>query len=299
MSKLALTIVLLLGSLAYCNCISRKNMEKVFDLFDSFKTINKHLCDKVDSDNLEVNFREAKRWLVEEVNFSSNEKLLSALKLFTSMENMEKCTRGSVDILEQNNYLTNFQAESKNQESSTRIVDIILHFLREHSNECIPIYAKNLEQKYKEVGEATLQRVDYIVKRLSLVRKEDYGTVAYSMIRDLSKDDPENIYLGKVVNKEYGLKKMNDKKLRELYDKYLVEPCKRYTAMNDYQWYDLYRFDKKFTSLHKSEPVLQDFDNHYKVCKELTGYSNSWHFWLCKHEADLQIHLQEQGKKVV
>lgn len=286
MSKLAL--ILLLGSFAYCNCISFKSMEEVVDLFDSFKTINKHLCDKVESDNLEGNFREAKRWLVEEVSFSTNKDLLSALKLFTSMEDMEKCTRRSVEILEQNNYLTHFKAENKNQESSTRIVDLILHFAKEHSNECIPIYAKNLQQKYKEVGESTVQRLDYIVDHLNDVPKEDFGAKAYAMLKDLAKDDPEKMYLGKVPNKELGKKLLNNKKLRELYEKYLVEPCKRLVAMDDDQWYYLYKFDKKWTN--RSEQVLQHFENQYKVCEELT-----WNFWLLKREVDLQIELQEKG----
>lgn len=99
------------------------------------------------------------RWLHEEVSQGSDESLIKALKLFTSMENMAMCTRESVDILETNDDVIDNVANDKEEDQSIGVTDIINHYAKEHAGKCLPIYSKNLQKKYEQLGESTIDKV--------------------------------------------------------------------------------------------------------------------------------------------
>lgn len=62
---------------------------RLFFIEDSYKEINYHLCDSVQSDDIEPNMHEVKRWFDEGVSTSSDENFKEALKLFISMDTVQ------------------------------------------------------------------------------------------------------------------------------------------------------------------------------------------------------------------
>lgn len=252
--------------------LSWERRNELGDLHKSYREIEQHLLDNVKSKDLEENMREAMRWLHEEASQGSDDKLEKALKLFTSMENMVMCTPESFDILEANDILTDRVASFNDQDKATRLTDIVTHYAKEHARECMPVYSKKLQEKYEQVGESIIQKVQTVAANVLYVMSShgQYGKHALDAITILAENDPDKKCLGKVSDKQEGSTGINEVKLRELYDKYVTEPCKKFVAMTDDGWHDSFEFDRRFINVDPYDLLLK-FENHFRICKYLIG----------------------------
>lgn len=162
--------------------------------------------------------REARRW-IEEVSKSSDQNPKAALELLTSMETVgSRCTRESIDILQESDYLVHYGAGNRDTASSTKVIDLIAHYAKEHARECSQAGLKNL-RKYNEVGEFVTRSVQLIVNRVNYVSYDQYGKIVHEALGDLTEGDPDAEYLVRVVDRREGGKQLNEFKLSELYDK--------------------------------------------------------------------------------
>lgn len=59
-------------------------------------------------------------------------------------------------------------------------------------------------------------------------------------------------------------------KLGQLYDKYIIDPCKQFLSI-DNKWVELYNSYKKLTAIGKSENNLVRFDGRFRMCEKLVG----------------------------
>lgn len=112
-----------------------------------FRRINSHIIDAVESDDIEVNINETKRWL-EELSDSKEASLREAIESFLSLSRLVeqdiKCTKVSYEILRKN-YLGT-AGRSKDVVSSyvlPRRIDIIVnHYGVKHAKECHNYYGQ-------------------------------------------------------------------------------------------------------------------------------------------------------------
>lgn len=81
--------ILFAGSLSCYQCLSYDQENELLDSQKSYDAVNYHLFDNVQSDEIEPNMREAKRWFNEEVRHGSDDELKKALKLFISMDTVQ------------------------------------------------------------------------------------------------------------------------------------------------------------------------------------------------------------------
>lgn len=146
-----------------------------------------------------------------------------------------------------NHYLTDLKARDigENYSVPTRMVEIVAHYMKRYARDCKSKYSKIIREKYEELGETTSNKCKIaheIVKAVKDQPYDRYGKLVHEAITKLAENDPDKKYLRKVPNKREGIREPNEIKLRELYDKYVIEPCSEIVGMNDAGWYEAYGF---------------------------------------------------------
>lgn len=245
--------------------------------FDScYKKINHHLCDEVDSDDVEENMKEAKRWLDEEVSKSSDERLIEALTLFTSMADirMKMCTKESFEIIEANVYLTNARDVDSDIMVASKVDEVVHHYATRHAEECHSKYVESLNEMYEKLDDETIRRAHKFTDEMEKILYEDenykmykdeHAKVAYEVVKDLAEEDPDKMFLSTVSLGE-GIKEFDS---LELFNKYLVEPCKKFiesTCNNDGNLIEALEYNKEWNNRPESDPLLTNFTYRFKIC---------------------------------
>lgn len=173
---------------------------------------------------------------------------------------------------------------------STKILEIVAHYEKEHARECIPKYLRNLQNKYKQIGESVTQKAHEIAQVVEGESYNVYGKLVHSLITKFAENDPDKQFLGRVVNRREGVKALNEVKLRSLYNKYLIEPCSKFVSMNDDEWLVAYEFDDEWVELddisYDEDKLLSRFSGRYKVCKRLIGKDQEKLYQLFKEQAN-------------
>lgn len=118
------------------------------ELKQSFDSIDDYLVKNVADDDAEVNLEAAKRWLQKELQTNSESKIVEALKLFTSLENVprkEDCNEKSLEVLMKNDAATDGQAldPTKVGEKLRRIEQVIDFYATKHEDSCLPAVLKS------------------------------------------------------------------------------------------------------------------------------------------------------------
>lgn len=266
-------------------------------LRESFKLINYHIYDKIESGAPEKNVQEAKRWLTS-INHNSNSSLIPALELFVELAAVNEpengCTQHSFSILNANEAATGNRAlYAFHQDFAPRRIDkIVHHYCREHAKYCYEMLPNLALSRYRSLNNTgivcaetaayywtlTLNAVQPVASSsspLSLETINDFpgfrSRFIYCALKVLSKDNKESKFLKKVVDEREGIKVVRKDKVKELVRKYLVEPCKIY-----FETLDLDRYEGTVEFVRKWYPDqirerYAKFEKIYEidqVCKE-------------------------------
>lgn len=263
--QVMLVVVLVSSSTVYCSYSARQD-----ELFPIYEQINHHLCDHVQSDDLEANMREAKRWYNDEVSRNSNTKLIEAVKLFISIDDANKCTRESFRIIEANDYLTYYAAHGF-RGSGNKVVELVHHYAIEHATECLPKYPDILREKYKKVGELITARAHELTDAMIKAGESEYGKLLYKVVEKISIGDLDRKYPRRITNGRTGFPDLDEKKLREVYNKYVVDTCRKFVTINDDEWLEARCYDKDWVIRDETDQLMIYFTYRYPRCKLLIG----------------------------
>lgn len=113
---------------------------------------------------------------------------------------------------------------------------IVAVYVKRHARECIPKYVRTLREKYEQVRETTAKIAHEIVDIVKHQPNDRYGRLVYEAIEELAEDDADKKYLRRIPNRREGIRELNEAKLRELYYKYVIEPCSKIVEMNADGW---------------------------------------------------------------
>lgn len=119
------------------------------DLKQSFDSIDDYLVKNVaKDDDAKVNLEAAKKWLQSELQTNGESKIVEALKLFTSLENVpreEDCNVKSLEVLMKNDEATDGQAldPSKVGRKLRRVEKVIDFYATKHEDSCLPAVIKS------------------------------------------------------------------------------------------------------------------------------------------------------------
>lgn len=230
---------------------------------NSYKHINNYLVDNVETDDVAANLRAASEFY-EKVRVNSwnifNKHLVGALEQFTALNRIlsgEKCNKNSYAILLKNDRATRGKTH-KVRSKLDRLVKIerIIHKIAlDHSIECQTVYPKLFEQKYEKMDKEKIEKVgaftsdimNQLMKEkknffrqtkkfetfeqlqyVKSIRGKKEAQIAYDALKLFSRQDNDAKYLKKVFDDKQGKMRLNQDKVGELFEKYLVEPCAYY-----------------------------------------------------------------------
>lgn len=239
------------------------------------RAINYHLFDTVGgTGDIGAYMREAKRWYDEEVSKSGDRKLIDTLKLFIDMDDMKMCTEEGQNILAVNRDKARGLIEADGL--STVLSEVVDHYVEKNARECGQVYADNLHEKYNQLEESTKNNLHLFTDQPKFGRflhnQAFYAVFVVNALRSITEDNPGGEYLGKVANKREGTSECDAPKIKELLNRYLVEPCQKLIEMNSDGWLRRLELDQLWVKQAKPEDDLVDrFSLRYKICQELVG----------------------------
>lgn len=224
-----------------------------------FKELNYYLFDNVkgdDSGKIEPNMKAAFELLnAQKKSYFPNKSLVECLTLFTSLSQIQShniCNRISYNILLKNDQATGRLLETR-LVAPRRIDNVFQQYCTEHANNCLTVYPQTFKYRYKKMNYILLQRVEtfineimystsydvykrcdkqtiydnFIAKPVSIGGPVDAG-IAYAAIKILAWDDPDRKYLQRYSDEREGKLVLKEAKVRDLFKKYITEPCQYY-----------------------------------------------------------------------
>lgn len=271
-------------------------------LSESFKLINYHIYDNVQSDKPEENIQEAKRWYNLTASRSEDPDLINALELFIELpvvnEAEHSCTPYSYWVLSKNEVATNNRSiHAFEEDFAPRRIDEIVHFYcKKHAEYCHETLPNITNSRHQSLGNVTVEQAEAMAFSWTNRPKQNRTRRVYNgyaieyvveifdapdaksdsvldTLRTLSSGDSESKFLKKIVNKREGTKVLRKDKIKGLIHKYLVEPCKLYIKTLDL---DSYQATIEFTDRwyqHDCEKYqkFKSLYENYKVCEDFVG----------------------------
>lgn len=279
--------VILLAGLSICNNVSytsSKELKNIGAYTRAYRSINHHLLDHVgETKDVEAYMKEAKRWYDEEVSKSSDWRLIEALKLFISMDNMKMCTKESTEILVNNDQVLGGGARGLFADSkvATLVEETVNHYATKHARECNQLYSETLHKKFDELGEDEKTNLQIFTEQPGFTGDNDNSycsSYAFKAIQKLTQNNPDKEYLKKFPNRREGKLELNVPKVVEIFNKYLIEPCQKLVEMNNDDWLKRREFDKIWLKNNEKlgDELMEKFPLRYKICKKMVG-SNKHH----------------------
>lgn len=272
--------------------------------------INEYLTQNVKTDNIEENLQKANELLELEKRKNSlfNGGFIKALQRFVKLNQINhdnKCNMNSYSILFENNESLSGQfhkiAPEISQKSMNRLETIIYKLSLNHALECQKVYFKKYTKLFSELDSNLIRKVrvfqdnlfgEFLFNRgkfqgdtpkselletmnqLNSLKSKKIAHIAYDTIEELANDDPDRKYLKLVFeNKDVILR---SDKIRELFVRYLIEPCE----------YLIKEFDKIFVpykydmSMLKPAEQQQAFEG--KSEEELKFFVTLSRYRLCR-----------------
>lgn len=231
---------------------------------------------------------EAKRWLNEEVSQSADKRLKSALELFTSLETLTSCNRHSFDIVEANDFLTGNKARNfgENSVETSRVLRIVAHYGMQHAAACIENYGQKIHQMYNKIGGLNTERVHKIADNLIWQPIENSGKILHDVIEQLADGSHDRKYLERGPNVRGAGATLEESKLSELYNSYLVQPCAQFLGINNGRLLDAIQYYSQW--VQPSDELLSKLPYRFRICDRLVNTDNQALYKMFVDEAMLQ-----------
>lgn len=172
-----------------------------------------------------------------------------------------------------NDFLTNYEAFNVDG-LGTRVAGIVNYYAKDHARECLPKYPEILRQKYEKVGDLITGRAHALTDAILNEDLEYQGELIYKVVEKMAHDDPDRKYLARRMNPHTRWLEFDEEKLRDLYNKYVVDTCKRFMAINDDSLLQARRFDQDWLYRDETDELMLKFKDRYWACHSIIG-SNS------------------------
>lgn len=261
--------------------------------------INEYLTQNVKTDNIEENLQKANELLKLEERKNSllfNRGFVKALQRFVKLNQIKgdnKCNMNSYSILFENNESSlggqlHKVASEISQKSMNKLQTIIYKQSLDHALECQEVYFREYTKLLSEIDLNLIKKVrvfqdnlfgEFLFNRgkfqddtpkseliatmnqLNGLKSKKVAHIAYDSIEELAHNDPDKKYL-KVVFENKDIVLRSDK-VKELFVKYLIEPCEYFTK----------EFDKIFVPYEYDRLMLEPAKRQQQQQQTLGGKS--------------------------
>lgn len=270
-----------------------------------YRRINDYLIKQVrENDDVSANMEAASRWLKEQESkktscFSSVP--ISSLSKFTALQQViddSKCDRTTYEIMRANEEATGRSNLESEEKAFRRVDKVILKIFRAHAERCYKVYPVICREKFKQLdGQIVKQAVDlaktltfydrdfripeqrfnqpanlydrYIRNSISI---EPYlGGILKVVLNNNAKGDPDLKYLKKTIDERTGKSVINKGKIKDLVQKYMIEPCKMFVENFDSDVFTPARFELRYYTV-KEKPSTDFYLtwSFFMICKAVT-----------------------------
>lgn len=257
--------------------------------------INKYLVAQVDNDQVGANMEAAIGWLKKQgsnkLSFLSSVPV-SDLRKFTALRRIidgPKCDRGDYEILDTNERAVDLYTVVDRGDVVRRIDKVMQKIFEDHAVKCQQVYPVRYLEKLQQLDSVVAARVaniahtilekgqarvavklyynpeylfgEYIAREFSIEDcvSHDYLWLA---IKYSAEGDPNAKYLYKIPDELTGKRVVRTDKIKELTQKYLIEPCKSYVAHFGPDIFVPARLDAEF---HYVDDVKKDSSRDYYI----------------------------------
>lgn len=222
----------------------KQHYEKQYD------NINELLVQQLpDNQDVAQNLAKVAELLEEErkrgVRLFKNRALVEALEQLARLGELytdeTKCTRKAYEILWKNNEAVRGLAQRPHSElvAPRRVESLVNKASTWHTIECFHVYPKRLAELRATMEPAKLRLVETFMDNLMgkcdcvrtpvrLVQGKRAAELAYELIERHSHQDPYRAYLGKVIDEAKGKLVVKAEGVRQLAERYLIEPCRAF-----------------------------------------------------------------------
>lgn len=285
-----------------------------------YQTLNNLLLSQTESEDPNVNLEIILDELVlgyrnrvpayTEIN--KGERLILALRL---LKGDNKCSYYSQIVLLNNFYASELDVVSiKNERGLRRIDRILIHYIKQHINDCKEVYFKKFDELLKEFDATQLKHLDGLLRKAmehltSISQPNNQGKLyvdrlyaiasehisvklnlepsyVYGALKELVKGDPDEIFLQPVRDNISNLTKIRWDKFNRLYEDYVVQPCYNLRYRLGPELFEPLFFDSMFEHEIRYDRIdFYEFWLKYRLCyfngsardsmKEVIEYANN------------------------
>lgn len=287
-NKLQLLLALLIFDLIFaCYGITPEQQINYKGLRPVYKRISRHLVSHVGSEDPFANIQEATRWMND---VRADESLYKGLKVFTALGDTvgeNKCSSETVEIIEANDYITSYKARNLDENNELDRVELVIrYYAMKHAQECRDVYTQNLKYRNKKMFKVVKESVQTFADKMRtevennlVMTTKTHGKVVFETVQQLANKarDPDRSYLRTVMahnQPDQGLwsstRVVHEPKVRGLFNKYLVGPCKIFMTLNYDGMLEAAEYDDEWVP--RSDEFGSLYDSvvyRYKTCKRL------------------------------
>lgn len=279
-SKLSILLVVLLGlQISQAFLWFNKYLKSDYD------KLNEYLVETVPSEEIESNLEQLRKWLREtEIPgpFKKVDKSMSkAINQILALQEVDqKCDHDGFVLLRANSYATRHFMRTKNVKPQRRVDMIMHHYAIKHKERCWDLYPELVATAMQKLNGNSLTSIKALTTNemgsgISMLKSEKI----FSTIRELSKEDTDREYLQRQPTGKGNQMAVNEKKLKELFKRYIYEPCKELDDHVGKEYLDVIIFDGFLLDAdeynnHSADPKYKEFlfnIESLKTCRKVVS----------------------------
>lgn len=296
MAKINLAL-LLVCTIAFC---------RLQGISAGYTKIDEYLKQAVDSDDIEPNLEAAEKWLSQNLNFKSS--LLTRnptedFRMFVALKQVlgdNKCNDESFRIMRENEMnIGDLFTKIHSGAVKRRVDNVVWKIFEQHASNCQDVWPSLLKRKLQQVGDqkklmrAGLLAEAILSETLSTTVLNSYkqlyeGFISnllelkdlrrsqsiYQKLNEYAKDDPDAQFLHPIIEdregKKSGKKVVRTDKIRDLVDRYLVEPCSYFVEQLGPEVFIPARWDATTLPPSSEDIRFYKYWTDFRICEVVT-----------------------------
>lgn len=257
----------------------------------SYKGLNDYLVKNVDSDEVGPNMEAAIGWLQEQQSVGQTN--LREMNMFTALQQVmedSKCGREAFEIKRENEQSVNLHKLLEHERVLRRVEKVMAKIFKDHARRCSKVYLDRYRAKTRELSPyfAQVENIsrpimnveihnpvtlffEYLDYRPTLRSFANDNAVVQALVSN-AREDPDFKNGLETMNARTGKASVNYENLKQLANKYLIEPCLRF--MDDFGP-DVFvpaRFDcEDYLEVDKKEQEYFLGWSYYLICQAYTN----------------------------
>lgn len=243
----------------YLICFGLVACCKIHDALAGYSKIDEYLRQTVDNEDIEANLGAAEQWLAQNSDLKSKlfkKSPVEDFRTFVALRQVlgkDKCNEESYMIMSENELnIGDLFMRIHSDRVKRRVDSIVYQILEQHARDCQDVYPLLLKEKlghiddFKKLTRAGLfaeailmetlgrssassskQLYDSFIGNILEIKDLRRSRIIKQKLTEFSEGDPDQQYLVAVEDeRKPGKKVVRKDKIRELVDRYLVEPCR-------------------------------------------------------------------------